>query len=193
MNKFILISFIILTTTKVSLAQQAEKAKPSYIFEGVFLPPDSVAQSLRLIHKSYMLNMQTQMQSAKDENPALRRQKLLKIRTDRDSSILQLLGKENCEAYYEQIDRSKVKEEALNTKNQKKYDSFKQKLKLNNQQAQELEKLFLEYQAQKRQVALTSMQNTELGKEKILELKRTYLNKVKALIPSDKFEAFKNL
>ena len=140
-----------------------------------------------------MLNMQTQMQSAKDENPALRRQKLLKIRTDRDSSILQLLGKENCEAYYEQIDRSKVKEEALNTKNQKKYDSFKQKLKLNNQQAQELEKLFLEYQAQKRQVALTSMQNTELGKEKILELKRTYLNKVKALIPSDKFEAFKNL
>jgi len=186
---FIASCFILMAVFKVF----AQTSTNSQIVDDVFIPSDEDRDKLKEINDKFILKMQEC--SVPTTSAREGKQRVLEVKRvhfQRDSSMRQLFGPKNYALYKSQTEVSKAKDDSVKSICQKKVKGYSRKLKLNQQQETELQVLFLDYQEQKKKAVLLA-ENIADAKAKIADLKNAYFEKVKGILPVDKFEALKKL
>jgi len=169
---------------------QTTKPDSSNVLEGVYVPSTEQRTHIRELNQDFAKKMQeVQRANPGDANKSKRKQEALKLNQERDNAIKQLLGNTSY-ALYKKNRFSKLENDTLKQNQAKRIQQYQQKFGLNAQKATELYTLKTAYDRQKRAIALMPMISAEEAKMQIQQLKASYNEKLKALLPEDKLKVF---
>jgi len=172
------------------ISAQTSKPDSLNIIEGVYVPTTEQKNQISQLNLEFARKIHEFQQANPDEaNKGKRKKEALKLNQQREMALKQALGEGNY-LLYQKNRLSKAYNDTLKQNQLKKVEKIKRELGLSAEQVTQLYSLKTSFERQKRMIGQTPAIGQEEAREKIVALKKVYLEKIKLLLPVEKYELF---